>query len=110
MHRLNLSIAFMICLVAGGCQTPGSYAPPPDQSVPAADSRASFVNGMMTFVGVLRAPGTSKVPGAPAGEWLIEWPKGSDGKVVTTSVDISNVSDRARDLEGKQVRASTRMP
>jgi hypothetical protein len=109
MHRVKLSLALLIGFFAGGCQMPGSYAPT-DQSAPSAADRASFDKGMMSFTGTLRAPGTSKVPGAPASEWLIEMPKDTTGKVNTTAVDISNVADRARELEGKQVRAAFRIP
>ena len=109
MHRLKLSLALMIGIVAGGCQTPGSYGPA-GQSAPSAADRASFDKGMMSFTGTLRAPGTSSVPGAPAGEWVIEMPKGADGKVVTTAVDISNVADRANALAGKRVRATVQVP
>lgn len=109
MHHLKLSLALMMGVVAGGCQSPGSFAPP-SQSAPSAADRPSFNKGMMSFTGTLRAPGTSSVPGAPAGEWVIEMPKDANGKVVTTAVDVSNVADRAKALEGKQVRATMRLP
>jgi hypothetical protein len=111
MHLRKLSLALVISLVSGGCLggDQGSYgtyqgAPPP------AGSGPSVGKGGISFTGTLRAPGTSKVPGAPAGEWLIEMPKDAHGKVTTTAIDISNVADRARALEGKQVKATMPIP
>ena len=48
--------------------------------------------------------------GAPAGEWVIEMPKDTAGNVKTMAVDVSAVAERARALEGKTVRATTRIP
>ena len=110
MHLRKVSLALVIGLIAAGCQAgsygsyPGAPAPPP------AGSGPSIGKGGMSFTGTLRAPGTSKVPGAPAGEWLIELPKDAAGRVTTTAMDISNVADRARALEGKQVKATMPIP
>jgi hypothetical protein len=103
MHLCQASYVMLFGFIVAGCQSP---------SGPAADmgSPPTFTKDSMTLIGVLRAPATSSVASAPPGEWVIELPKDDRGQVRTAAVDVSDVADRARSLEGKQVSAQVRMP
>jgi hypothetical protein len=64
----------------------------------------------MKLSGTLRSPGTSTLPNAWEGEWNIEPPRDSTGKVTPMAVDVSDVMDRAKAMEGKKVTATIKMP
>jgi hypothetical protein len=103
MRHVRLCLALLTALVAPGCAKPVAPAA-------AAADRPTIRRDTITIIGVLRAPGTSTAPGAPAGEWVVELPKGTDGKVATAPVDVSAVTERAAALAGQKVRATFRTP
>ena len=103
MPPCRFFIALLTGLVAAGCRT--GHAPAGTAGAPPLVTKDSI-----SFFGVLRPPGASSAPGAAAGEWVIEMPRDTAGKVHTVAVDVSAVADRAAVLAGQRVRATMRKP
>ena len=107
MRHLRLCLALPAAVVLLGCAK--SFAPP-GVAAPDPRDRTTVKGDTITIAGVLRAPGTSTAPGAPAGEWVVELPRSTDGKVHTAPVDVSAVSEKAAALVGRKVRVTFRTP
>ena len=102
MRQLRLSLVLLAGLVTCGCMKPPTSGP--------ISHGADAKRGVMNVSGVLRSPGTSASPRATAGEWAVDLPKDMYGKINAIAVDVSDRMDQAKALEGKQVKATIKMP
>ena len=98
-RRLVMLLAgFVVC----GCNNPVASGP----SAAALNAK----RGVANISGVLRSPGTSASPSATVGEWVIDLPRDTTGNITAFAVDVSDRMDQAKALEGKQVKATIKLP
>ena len=95
MARWPLHVV-LLGVITGGCM--------PKMPAPAEPSPDRFA-----FHAVLHSPGT--LAGVPADHWYAE-PLPEDKKLgrKPMAIDVSDVSDRARELDGKRVKLFKKMP
>jgi len=97
------SLVSLLALSGGGCTMPGA--------TPAGAPQQQSDGKTMVMSGPLHAPGAGGSTNAT--EWTIELQQESVAKGRTKSfaaIDVSNVQEQAKALEGQRVRARVVMP
>ena len=96
MRLSSFHVAALLMVIASGC-------------MPTMPTTPELDPDRFTFTAVLHSPGT--LAGVPAEHWYAE-PLPEDRKRgrKPMAIDVSAVADRARELDGKRVKLTKKMP